>query len=73
MWFVHPLSIIQLEPPDAYTCKVIKLGFAQAFNLALIPISKDDGVLGIPVLDVGGEYFLLPRHVVCASAINNPA
>jgi hypothetical protein len=23
--------------------------FAQAFNLALIPISKDDGVLGIPV------------------------
>jgi hypothetical protein len=46
---------------------------AQAFNLALIPISKDDGVLGIPVLDVGGEHSLLPRHVVCAFAINNPA
>jgi hypothetical protein len=46
---------------------------AQAFNLALIPISKYNGVLGIPVFDVGGEHFLLPRHVVCASAINNPA
>jgi hypothetical protein len=39
----------------------------------LIPISKDDGVLGIPVLDVGGEHFLIPCHMVCASAINNPA
>ena len=47
--------------------------FAQAFNLDLIPISKDVGVLGIPVFDVGGEHFLLPRHVVCASAINNLA
>jgi hypothetical protein len=46
---------------------------ALAFDLALLPISKDDSVLGIPVLDVGGEHFLLPRHVVCASAINNPA
>ena len=46
---------------------------AQAFNLALIPISKDDGVLGIPVLDVGGEHSLLPRHVVCASAVDYPA
>jgi hypothetical protein len=39
----------------------------------LIPISKDDHVLGILVLDVGGEHFLLLRHVVCASAINNLA
>jgi hypothetical protein len=39
----------------------------------LVPISKNDSILGIPVLDVGGEYFLLPRHVVCASAINNLA
>jgi hypothetical protein len=46
---------------------------AQAFNLALIPISKDDGVLGIPILDVGGEHFLLLRHVVCASTVDNPA
>jgi hypothetical protein len=47
--------------------------FTQTFNLAMIPISKDDSVLGILVLDVGGEHFLLPRHVVCALAINNPA
>jgi hypothetical protein len=47
--------------------------FTQTFDLALIPISKDDCVMGILVLDVGGEHLLLPRHVVCASAINNPA
>jgi hypothetical protein len=47
--------------------------FTQTFDLAMIPISKDDLVLGILVLDVGGEHFLLPRHVVCASAVNNPA
>jgi hypothetical protein len=47
--------------------------FTHTFNLAMIPISKDDSVLGILVLDVGGEHFLLPRHVVCAFAINNPA
>jgi hypothetical protein len=47
--------------------------FSKTFDLAMIPISKDDRVLGIFVLDVGGEHFLLPRHVVCASAINNPA
>jgi hypothetical protein len=29
--------------------------------------------LGILVLDVGGEHCLLPRHVVCASAVNDPA
>jgi hypothetical protein len=46
---------------------------AQAFNLALVPISKDNSVLGIPVLDIGGEHFLLSHHVVCASAINDPA
>jgi hypothetical protein len=39
----------------------------------MIPISKDVHVLGIVVLDVGSEHFLLPRHVVCASAINNSA
>jgi hypothetical protein len=39
----------------------------------MIPISKDDSFLGILVLDVGGEHFLLLRHVVCAFAINNPA
>jgi hypothetical protein len=47
--------------------------FPQTFDLAIILISKDDRVLGILVLDVGGEHFLLPRHVVCASAINNLA
>jgi hypothetical protein len=47
--------------------------FTQTFNLAMIPISKDYRVLGILVRDVGGEHFLLPGHVVCASAINNPA
>jgi hypothetical protein len=46
---------------------------AQAFDLALVPISKDDRILGILVLDVGGEHLLLPRHVVCASAVDNPA
>jgi hypothetical protein len=46
---------------------------AQAFNLDLVPISKDNGIMGIPVLDVGGERFLLPRHVVCASVVDNPA
>jgi hypothetical protein len=46
--------------------------FTQTFDLAMIPISKDNRILGILVLDVGGEHLLLPRHVVCASAINNP-
>jgi hypothetical protein len=39
----------------------------------LVPISKDNRIPGIPVLDVGGEYFLLPRHVVCASVVDNLA
>jgi hypothetical protein len=47
--------------------------FTQTLYLALVPISKDDSVLGILVLDIGGEHFILPRHVVCAFAINNPA
>jgi hypothetical protein len=47
--------------------------FTQTFDLALVHISKYDYVLGILVLDVGGEHSLLPRHVVCASTINNPA
>ena len=46
---------------------------AQAFDLALVPISKDDRILGILVLDVGGEHLLLLRHVVCASAVDYPA
>jgi hypothetical protein len=46
---------------------------AQAFDLALVPISKDNSILGIPVLDVGCEHLLLPRHVVCASAVDNLA
>jgi hypothetical protein len=47
--------------------------FAQTLDIALVPISKYDSVLGILVLDIGGEHFLLPRHVVCASAINDLA
>jgi hypothetical protein len=47
--------------------------FTQTFNFALIPIYKYDRVVGILVLDVGGEHLVLPRHVVCASTINNPA
>jgi hypothetical protein len=46
---------------------------AQAFDLALVPISKDDRILGILVLDVGGEHLRLHRHVVCASTVDNPA
>ena len=46
---------------------------SQTLDLALIPISKDDCILGILVLDVGGEHLILPRHVVCASAVDNPA
>ena len=46
---------------------------AQAFDLALVPISKDDRILGIFTLDVGSEHLLLPRHVVWASAVDNPA
>jgi hypothetical protein len=45
---------------------------AQAFDLALVSISKDDRILGILVLDVGGEH-LLPHHVVCASAVDYSA
>jgi hypothetical protein len=47
--------------------------FTQNFDLAMIPISKDNCVLEILVFDVGGEHLLLSRHMVCASAINNPA
>jgi hypothetical protein len=45
---------------------------AQAFDLALVPISKNNHILGILVLDVGGEHLLAPRHVVCASAVDYP-
>jgi hypothetical protein len=47
--------------------------FTQTFDFALIPISKYDRVVGIHVLDVGGEHSLLLYHVVCASAVNNLA
>jgi hypothetical protein len=46
---------------------------SQSFDLALVPITKDDRILGILVFDVGGEHFLLPRHVVRASTVDNPA
>jgi hypothetical protein len=39
----------------------------------LVPISKNNRILGILVLDVGGEHLLLPHHVVCASAVDYPA
>jgi hypothetical protein len=46
---------------------------SQTFDLALVPISKHNRILGILVLDVGGEHLLLPCHVVCASAVDYPA
>ena len=45
---------------------------AQAFDLALVPISKDDRILGILVFDVGSVHLLFPRHVVRASAVDDP-
>ena len=33
---------------------------SQSFNLALVPISKDDRILGILVLAVGGEHLFPP-------------
>jgi hypothetical protein len=47
--------------------------FTYALYLALIPISKDGHGMRIPILDVGSEHVLLPSHVVCAFAINDPA
>jgi hypothetical protein len=41
--------------------------------LALVSISKDDCVMGILILYVGGDHLLLPHHMVHASAIDNPA
>jgi hypothetical protein len=46
---------------------------SQSLDLALVPISKDDRILGILVLDIGGEHFFLPCLVVRASAVDNPA
>ena len=46
--------------------------FTQTFDLALIPISKYNRVVGNLVLDVGSEHLLLPHHMVCASAVNHP-
>jgi hypothetical protein len=45
----------------------------QPLYLALVPISKDDRVMGTLILDVGSEHLLLPHHVVCASTIDNLA
>jgi hypothetical protein len=45
---------------------------SQSFDLALVPISKYDRILGILVFDIGGEHLLLPHHVVSASAVDNP-
>jgi hypothetical protein len=47
--------------------------FTYPHYLALIPISEDNRVMEILILDVGGQHLLLPRHVVCASAINDLA
>jgi hypothetical protein len=33
---------------------------SQSLDLALVPISKDDRILGILVLDIGGEHFFSP-------------
>jgi hypothetical protein len=44
----------------------------QPLYLSLIPITKDDHVVGILALDVGREHPLLPRYVVYGSAINDP-
>jgi hypothetical protein len=38
----------------------------------LIPIPECDSSLGILVFLVGGEHLLLPCHVVCAPAIDDP-
>jgi hypothetical protein len=46
--------------------------FTQTFDLAMILISKDNRIVGILVLDVGGEHLLFPCHVVCTSTVNNP-
>jgi hypothetical protein len=46
--------------------------FTYPLYLALIPISKDNSVMGILIPDIGGKHLLLPCHVVCASAINDP-
>jgi hypothetical protein len=54
-------------PPVSLLDKLHKV-----FDLALVPISKINRILGILVLDVGGEHLLLPRHVVCASAVDYP-
>jgi hypothetical protein len=47
--------------------------FSNSNTRGVTHVFKDDSVLGIPVLDVGSEHFLLPRHVVYASVINYPA
>jgi hypothetical protein len=38
----------------------------------LISILECDSSLGILVFLIGGEHFLLPCHVVCAPAVDDP-
>jgi hypothetical protein len=47
--------------------------FPNPLTLPWFLVSKDDRILGVLILDVGGEHSLLPRHVVRASAVDNPA
>jgi hypothetical protein len=47
--------------------------FTYHIYLALVPISKYNRVMGILILDIGGEHLFLPCHVVCASTINDLA
>jgi hypothetical protein len=54
-------------------CSVVIAILPIPFFLALFPISKDNRVMGIFILDVGGEHLLVPRPVVCASAIKDLA
>jgi hypothetical protein len=42
MWFVHPLSIIQLEPPDAYTYKTSFLGTQMVLGPFILETSTLD-------------------------------
>jgi hypothetical protein len=45
---------------------------AYPLYLAWVPISKDDRVMGIFIVDVGSEHLLLPRHMVRAFAVDSP-
>jgi hypothetical protein len=47
--------------------------FTYSLYLASVLISKDDHVMRILILDVGGEHVLFHHHMVCASPINDAA